>query len=197
VEDAGGIVIQCYFGTDKVDALSQSLPGSPPIFLINTAIPTDRMRFTLAHEIGHIFMHGLPTQEGNVERQADQFAAEFLMPESQIRPHFSFVNLQKLASMKPYWRVSMNALLYRAAEIGAIDSRRKSYLWMLMGQSGYRKTEPVPIPPEEPLALSELLNLHTDRLGYKQSEIDCLLCEPGGFSEFRQRTNEGGLRLVR
>lgn len=197
VEDAGGIVIQCYFGTDKVDALSQSLPGSPPIFLINTVIPTDRMRFTLAHEIGHIVMHRHPVEEGDMERQADQFAAEFLMPESQIRPQLSFVNLQKLASMKPYWRVSMNSLLYRAAEIGTIDSRRKSYLWMLMGQAGYRKNEPVPIPHEDPMALSELLDLHLGKLGYQQDEVDQLLCEYGAFSEFRQNTSGGGLRLVK
>lgn len=197
VEDAGGIVIQCDFGTDKVDALSQSLPSYPPIFLINSAIPTDRMRFTLAHEIGHIVMHRLPPSDGDMERQADQFAAEFLMPESQIRPQFSFVNLQKLAALKPYWRVSMNSLLYRAAEIGAIDSRRKSYLWMLMGQAGYRKTEPVTIPREEPMALFELLDVHRVSLGYQQTEIDELLCEPGGFSEFRQSINGGGLRLVK
>lgn len=195
VEDAGGIVIQCYFGTDKVDALSQSLPGSPPIFLINTMIPTDRMRFTLAHEIGHIVMHRLPGED--MERQADQFAAEFLMPESQIRSQLAFVNLQKLAALKPYWRVSMNSLLYRAAEIGTIDSRRKSYLWMLMGQAGYRKNEPVPIPPENPMALSELLHLHLDTLGYQQGEIDRLLCECGAFSDFRQSADGRGLRLVK
>jgi Zn-dependent peptidase ImmA (M78 family) len=197
VEDAGGIVIECHFGTDKVDALSQSLPGSPPIFLINSAIPTDRMRFTLAHEIGHIIMHRLPVENGNMERQADQFAAEFLMPEDQIRPQLSFVNLQKLASLKPYWRVSMNSLLYRAAEIGTIDSRRKSYLWMLMGQAGYRKNEPVEIPAEEPLALSELLELHLETLNYHQSEIDSLLCEPGAFFQFRQKMDVRGLRLVK
>jgi Zn-dependent peptidase ImmA (M78 family) len=119
------------------------------------------------------------------------------MPESQIRPQLSFVNLQKLAALKPYWRVSMNSLLYRAAEIGTIDSRRKSYLWMLMGQSGYRKCEPVTIPPEDPMAVSELLELHIEKLGYQQSEVDRLLCEYGAFSEFRKSTNGGGLRLVK
>jgi Zn-dependent peptidase ImmA (M78 family)/DNA-binding XRE family transcriptional regulator len=195
VEDAGGIVIRCNFGTDKVDALSQSLPGSPPIFLINEAIPMDRLRFTLAHEIGHIVMHSFPCDE--MEKQADQFASEFLMPEAQIRPHLSFVTLQKFAAMKPYWRVSMNSLLYRAAELGTIDSRRKSYLWMLMGQAGYRKNEPVTIPAEYPMALSELLNVHSMSLGYQTKDIDRLLCEPGGFAEFRQAIQGGGLQLVK
>lgn len=195
VEDAGGIVIQCDFETDKVDALSQSLPGYPPVFLINHRIPTDRMRFTLAHEIGHIFMHRHLGED--MERQADSFAAEFLMPKEQIAPQLKFVNLPKLAAMKPYWRVSMNALLYRAAEVGAIDSRRKSYLWMLMGQSGYRKVEPVVIPREEPTALPELLSLHQTSLGYRPSDIDEILFERGAFSQLRKDAAEGGLRLVR
>ena len=155
----------------------------------------DRLRFTLAHEIGHIVMHVSHCDE--MEKQADQFASEFLMPEAQIRSQLSFVNLQKLAAMKPYWRVSMNSLLYRAAELGTIDARRKSYLWMLMGQAGYRKNEPVPIPPESPMALSEILSVHQNSLGYKPTDIDRLLCEPGAFSEFREVMNGGGLRLVK
>jgi transcriptional regulator with XRE-family HTH domain len=79
IEDAGGIVVKWDFGTTRVDALSQWLPASPPIFLVNEKIPTDRMRFTLAHEIGHIVMHRIPTE--NTEREADRFAPEFLMPE--------------------------------------------------------------------------------------------------------------------
>ncbi len=56
----------------------------PPLFFINVTIPADRVRFSLAHEIGHIVVHQLPTDD--MEREADRFAAEFLMPESAVRP---------------------------------------------------------------------------------------------------------------
>jgi Zn-dependent peptidase ImmA (M78 family) len=119
------------------------------------------------------------------------------MPASQIRSHLSLVNLQKLASMKPYWRVSMNSLLYRAAELGAIDQRTKSYLWMKMGQAGYRTHEPVQIPDESPTLLAELLRIHEETLGYSPKSIDKILCEEGAFSDHRvSRKNESGLRLV-
>ncbi len=193
IEDAGGIVIRCNFGTTKVDALSQWLPGHPPVFLVNDAIPTDRMRFTLAHEIGHIVMHSIPTEE--MEREADRFAAEFLMPERDIKPHLSYVDIPRLASMKPYWRVAMSALLYRAAELKTIDSRRKSYLWFRMGQAGYRKFEPVEIPPEEPTSLKELLLVHERALGYRKQDIDEAVYEPNAFPELSVRT-PSGLRLV-
>lgn len=195
VEDAGGVVVRCDFGTDKVDALSQFLPGAPPIFMINESIPADRMRFTLAHEIGHILMHQLPTN--NMERQADEFAAEFLMPEANIKPHLAYVDLPKLASLKPFWRVSMNALLYRASEIGAIDQRRKSYLWMLMGQQGFRKNEPVQIAPEFPTAIRELLQLYRAQLGYQTHQLEKLTCEPNGLHVETEASSGVKLQLVK
>jgi Zn-dependent peptidase ImmA (M78 family)/transcriptional regulator with XRE-family HTH domain len=194
IEDAGGIVIACDLGTTKVDALSQWLPGHAPFFLVNNAIPTDRLRFTLAHEVGHIVMHRIPTE--NMEREADQFAAEFLMPERDIRPHLSYVDIPKLASMKPHWRVAMAALLYRAAELKTIDDRRKSYLWFRMGQAGYRKHEPVEITPEEPSSLRQLLDVHERSLGYRQQDIDRAVFEPNAFQELRGRAGATGLRLL-
>jgi len=194
IEDAGGIVIKCDFGTTKVDALSQWLPGYPPIFLVNSAIPTDRMRFTLSHEIGHITMHRTPTEK--MEREADAFAAEFLMPEREIRPYLSCVDIPKLAAMKPFWRVAMSALLYRASELGMIDERRKSYLWFLMGKSGYRMHEPVEIAPEEPTLLRELIEVHQRSLHYGDNELDVALLEPGAFAELRERSSTSNLRIV-
>jgi IrrE N-terminal-like domain len=54
-----------------------------------------RLRFTIAHEIGHFVLHkeralserGGPTSQhtARLEREADQFAAELLMPEHLVR----------------------------------------------------------------------------------------------------------------
>ena len=193
IEDAGGIVFQCDFGTTKVDAISQWIPGQKaPIFMINDSIPTDRMRFTLAHELGHICMHAMPTN--NMEREADRFAAEFLMPEKDIRPYLSRVDIPTLASMKPHWRVSMGSLLYRAAELKAIDERRKSYLWFRMGQAGYRTHEPVELPPEKPTLLGELIQVHK-RLGYCDEDVALAVFEPKAFTRM-PREDSRRLRIV-
>jgi Zn-dependent peptidase ImmA (M78 family)/transcriptional regulator with XRE-family HTH domain len=195
IEDAGGVVIRCDFGTSKVDALSQWLPGHSPVFLVNDSIPTDRLRFTLAHEVGHIVMHRTLTD--NMEREADKFAAEFLMPERDIRPHLSYIDIPKLAGMKPYWRVAMAALIYRAADLKTIDERRKSYLWFRMGQAGYRMHEPVELAPEEPTLLKELLEIHEHSLGYGKQEIDSAVFEPNAFSELRGTEKRHTLRIVK
>jgi Zn-dependent peptidase ImmA (M78 family)/DNA-binding XRE family transcriptional regulator len=169
IESAGGIVVTMDFGTDKIDALSQWLPGMAPVFLVNQRIPIDRLRFTLMHEVGHIVMHRFPTE--TMEREADLFAAEFLMPEREIKPQLTGLSLVKLANLKPYWRVSMAALLYRASDVDAINQRTRTYLWMQMGKRGYRKHEPVAIAPEEPTTLKELVRLHRSELGYSSEEV--------------------------
>jgi len=168
IENAGGIILKSDFGTDRVDALSQWLSGLPPIFLVNSRIPADRMRWTLVHEIGHILMHRFPTE--TMEREADLFAAEFLLPAKQVKPQLYDITLAKLASLKPYWRVAMSALLRRATDLETITPRSKQYLWTQMGMRGYRKHEPIEIPAEEPTLLRELLKYHLD-LGHEVQEL--------------------------
>jgi Zn-dependent peptidase ImmA (M78 family) len=119
-----------------------------------------------------------------------------LMPAKDIRPHLFRIDVPTLASMKPYWRVSMAALLYRASQLNAIDERRKSYLWFRMGQAGYRTYEPVEIPPENPSLVRELLEIHTTTLGYRDDEIDAAVFEPNAFVGLRSPNEPRGLRLV-
>ncbi len=114
IEDAGGIVLVCDFGTRDIDALSQFLPDGVPLFLVNSAITTDRLRFTLAHEIGHIIMHHIPNER--MEKEVDVVASEFLMPAEEIRADLFDVSLPNLATLKGYWKVSMSALLKKACE---------------------------------------------------------------------------------
>jgi len=201
IENAGGIVLRADFGTDKIDALSQwLLPAAPPIFLINNRIPTDRMRWTLIHEVGHIVMHRFPTDR--MEREADEFAAEFLLPANQIKPHLYDITLAKLASLKPFWRVAMSALLRRAADLGTITPRTKQYLWTQIGMRGYRKHEPVEIPGEEPTLLRELIKFHFERLGHDVQGLAKIMRirESDLIDEYLTNMNfkseNGGLRLV-
>lgn len=203
IESAGGIVVMADFGTDKVDALSQWIPGMPPLFLVNTRIPIDRLRFTLMHEVGHIVMHRFPTE--TMEKEADAFAAEFLMPEREIKPQLRNLSLVRLAALKPYWRVSMAALLYRAGEVDAITPRIRTYLWMQMGKHGYRTHEPVSIAPEEPCTLKELIDLHKTELGYTTQEIEHLMHLEASHNFARylspesagKRFSQAGIRIVK
>lgn len=171
VEDAGIVVVLFDFGTNKLDGLSLFADDGTPIIFLNKNTPPDRMRLTLAHELGHIIMHRVPKAE--MEDEAYAFAAEFLMPESEIRSSFYPLNLDQLARLKLYWRVSMAALLKRAEDMGATSERYARYLWMKMGQFGYRANEPHQgqIPTEQPTLLRELVVMHLTELEYTREEM--------------------------
>lgn len=194
VEDAGGIVIKCEFGTRKIDALSQWSNGLPPIFIVNEGLPADRMRFSLAHELGHVLMHQSPTED--IEKEADRFASEFLMPEKQVRVDLrDGLSLPRLAALKPHWKVSMAALLKRAGDLALVTPSQRDRLWRQL--SPYRMDEPVPLPPEDPKALADLMRLHREDLGFTESELHSLLfLNENTDPRFQYRENRGGLRLV-
>ncbi|MCR1827861.1 XRE family transcriptional regulator [Pseudomonas oleovorans] len=176
IERAGCVVVHCDFDAIGVDGVTVSLKGLPPFIFLNRANPADRQRFTLAHELGHIVMHRLPTPQ--MEDEANQFASALLMPPDQIRPYLSGkLTIQKLASLKPVWRVSMAALLVNAHKLGCITDNQNQWLWRTFSSMGYRKREPeeLDLPLEKPTIIDEVFQLHAEEFGYSPEEIAAAL----------------------
>lgn len=172
VERAGCLVVHCDFSDLSVDGITVHAPGSPPCIFLNNVQPGDRQRFTLAHELAHIVMHQVPSP--TMEDEANTFASAFLMPSKDIRPYLTGrLTIQRLASLKPLWRASMQALLYRAKTVGAISDNQSKYLWRQISRLGYRRQEPqeLDIPQEQPTVLPEILRIHIEDLGYGISEL--------------------------
>lgn len=167
IEQGRGIVIPLDFETKLIDATSCWPPNMPPLFFINLNSPGDRLRFSLCHELGHIIMHQ-DTPNPYMEQQADEFAAEFLMPEVDIRPYLVNLSLEKLTTLKPYWKVSMAALLKRARDLGEITPRHAKTLWIQLGKAGYRMREPIElaIPVEKPTLLQEIIGVYSSEMDY-------------------------------
>lgn len=163
VEAAGGLIIRFNFENRKLDAFSQWLPDVPPIFFVNSEIPTDRCRFTLCHEIGHLIMHQVPTP--NMEREADRFASEFLMPSKEIAPELFKLSLPRLAQLKLYWKVAMSALIKRASDLGKISPRHYRSLITQLSKLGYRMREPIEIPEEQPYTIQKIIDTYKSKSG--------------------------------
>lgn len=172
IESAGGVVIPFDFGTRSIDAISQWPPGLPPLFFVNSEAPTDRLRLTLAHEIGHVTLH-MDDPHEDMERDANHFAAEFLMPEAEIKPYFHSLTLPKLATLKTHWRVSMAALLKRAGDLDQIGTRQARSLWTQLSSAGFRTREPaeLDLPPERPSLFMELFEVYRGEFGYSTYEM--------------------------
>jgi Zn-dependent peptidase ImmA (M78 family) len=198
IEDSGGIVVTIDFGTRQADAISEWVEPLPPLFLINSNsdITGDRLRLTLAHEIGHIVMHRFPSPL--MEDEANRFAAEFLMPAREIKPSLYALSFAKLMDLKSQWKVSMAALIQRAGDLKTVTPSQKRYMFINLGKRGWRLREPeeTDIALERPALMQELIKAHIEQLGYspeQMAEALMLLRE----DEFRQLYLErAGLRLV-
>jgi len=169
IENAGGVIVPQDFGTRQIDAVSQWLPGLPPVFFVNTRFPGDRLRLSLCHELAHLVMHRIVQPEA--ETEAKRFAAEFLMPAADIRHQLQNVTLPKLADLKPYWKASMAALARRAYDLQTITERQYRRLMIRLSELGYRLREPIDIAPEQPVIFQQLLDLHRKELGYSAGEL--------------------------
>lgn len=171
IESAGILVIPMDLREDKIDAVGWKVPDLPPLMFVDLSVPTDRLRFTLAHELGHLIMHRVPSED--MESEADRFAGEFLAPAAELRPSLAPVTLERLARLKLVWRVSMASLLYRAGELELITPRQRQYLWTEFAKRGWRKREPgsTDIPAESPSLLKSLFATHLDKLGYSIDEL--------------------------
>lgn len=172
IERAGILVVWCDFNA-PIDGVTMRVQGLPACIFLNKSAPADRMRFSLAHELGHIIMHRVPTD--TIEDEANTFAAEFLVPEKELRRDLigGKLTLERLARLKARWRVSMQFILFQAQEIGCLASYQSQYLWKKISRLGWRTREPAEtdFPHEEPSLFPRVLNLHLDELGYGLNEL--------------------------
>lgn len=143
----------------RVDAISSWPEDAAPIVLLGSHAPGDRLRFTVAHELGHAVLHEVPSAES--ETEADIFASEFLMPESDIRDDLRDVSLSTLATLKRKWGVSIAALMRRARDLGAISDSKYRSLNIELSSAGMRKNEPVQIDREQPTLLANIVGERT------------------------------------
>ncbi|TWH09974.1 Zn-dependent peptidase ImmA (M78 family) [Rhodococcus rhodochrous J45] len=118
--------------TATVDAFSTSHLDRPVVVLTpDRANDVYRHRFTAAHELGHLVLHGeVATGDPQQEKEADRFAAEFLTPSAQITPRLpARLDLKVLEQLSGEWGVSVESLIYRCREVGAVSdaSYRRAY----------------------------------------------------------------------
>ena len=177
VEDNGGIIIPCDFKTDLLDAISQRIDGMPVLFFVNINSPADRVRYTIAHELGHMVLHTISLKDDDeMEDEADHFAGSFLMPPDDIKIQLRRFDLRHLANMKGYWKVSMQAIAYRANRLRLITPYQSKMFWIEMSKLGYRKREPNDPPKEVPRLLHQMIEFHRQKLGYSPADLAGLLC---------------------
>lgn len=189
IESNGIMVVQFDFGTERVDSRSILTEDKYPIIILNSSLLGDRQRFTAAYELGHMVMHTFTTvpADRDISKEANQFAAELLMPEKEIRQDFKAgITIPVLGELKRKWKVSMISLLYRADDLGLLTPNQKRYLVQQFNQLKIRRREPVEldIPAEQPRLMRQFLSEYRAKKKLGVMEISALLAlEVGEYIE--------------
>ncbi len=201
-------------GDREVDAFSFWHEGQPFIFL-NLYKSAERVRFDLAHELGHLCMHRSAQSRANRERAletaANRFASAFLMPAPGLYAQLSGrPTLDDVMVLKRRWRVSATAMVRRLHDLNCITDWHYR-TWMIeLAQAGYRSTEPDGLPQEGSVLLRKIMALAKQdkwsvgriarQLHIKSDELEAMLVglvmspvEGGGVKTERPT---GHLRLI-
>ncbi|MFG2378939.1 helix-turn-helix domain-containing protein [Streptomyces sp. NPDC048504] len=147
-----------------VDAFSTRAARPLVVLTANRADDVYRHRFTAAHELGHLVLHGDATGDSRQEKEADAFAAEFLTPQDSVLPLLpKRMDLARLAELRQVWGVSIHSLVYRCRELGLISdattSRTYQRLRALDGQPGFIPESVSNYSGEQPSLLGQAFEL--------------------------------------
>jgi Zn-dependent peptidase ImmA (M78 family)/DNA-binding XRE family transcriptional regulator len=134
--------------------------GTRPVVGILHGPPGDRVRWSVAHELGHLVLHRDVKKSATLEEEADAFAAELLIPISSLRNEMPRVlKLSHLTALKSQWGASIKSLIRRARELGVIDQDRALSLYKQMSARGWNRSEPGYVPLEKPRAFRKLAEI--------------------------------------
>lgn len=189
VEENGIIVTSFKTETDDVDAFSKmiEIEGEQRYFIGYSSNKTSaaRIHFDVAHELGHICLHGWSEDVESLskeefkerEEQAHRFAAAFLLPESTFRRDVIAgpYSLPYYKQLKQKWKVSMAAMIRRAYTLNIISADDYQMLVRTMQRRSIWKNEPlddVLITSEPSLLRTSVMMLLSEKVFTAKEFVD-------------------------
>lgn len=163
LEDSGVKLLLIRKATDSFFGLSVSSRGGGPAVVVNTwkRISVERWIFTGAHELGHILLHEKAydrtrdQEDPEEEREADRFAAHFLMPEAGFSSEWDETRglplLDRVLKLKRIFRVSYKTVLHRLVE----SERESADVWKAFQVQHKRQFKSTLRKIDEPSRLQE------------------------------------------
>lgn len=164
-EEGIKVILTPHDGEKKFDGLVAKA-NDHTVVVVGKDWPGDRQRFTLAHELGHLVLHGRLAASLDEERACNRFAGAFLAPKSEVLRLLgesrSWLEPQELYLLKRDWGLSMNGWIYRAQDLGVLNRAAARRHWDFFAQQGegrtWRELEPgEPYPKETPRRFEQLV----------------------------------------
>lgn len=172
LETKGIIVSRYRIEGEKIEAFSFWSGPRPFMFLSSDKESAARARFDAAHELAHLCLHRWVGAEEiddkarlkEIEREADHFAGAFLLPRQSFPNEIYSPRAESFVDLKARWKVSIQAMVYRAKDLGLFDERQVTNLYKQISYKNWRKIEPLDrgtkaIQFEEPLLLKKITEL--------------------------------------
>jgi Zn-dependent peptidase ImmA (M78 family)/DNA-binding XRE family transcriptional regulator len=165
LETKGIVVCQYEMQGEKVEAFSFWNGARPFIFMASEKEAGVRLRYDVAHELGHLVLHRWVEQAEledkatlkAIEREADSFAGAFLLPSTSFPHEVYTTRLDAFVPLKERWKVSIQAMVYRCRDLEIIDADQALNLYKQISFRKWRKKEPLDDPQRIPLEKPRLL----------------------------------------
>lgn len=131
-------------GPDFFESISGEFQGYPFI-AVKDSLPLDRLRFKASAELAQV-LFGFSGDPG-VLRLYNRFAAALLLPADVLREYFlpagRKIAFGELEAVKLRYGVSIQAVMYRAFDLGLVTERRLRSFREMMKEKGWLTCEPV------------------------------------------------------
>jgi Zn-dependent peptidase ImmA (M78 family) len=192
LEYHGIFVFMMPLGADTLDALSVDWNERHPYVIIGTDQGnTCRWRFDCAHELGHLILHrgidqlalSTPVVCKLIEMQAHRFASALLLPEQEFVQSLYTVSLDGYHELKPYWKVSIAAMVRRTRDLSIISEDGYRNLCISISRRKWRRVEPFDeeMAPERPALASKGLGVLSNSLLSSEDEFMKATALPDDF----------------
>ncbi len=196
VQRNGIVVSTTHFSLVKLDGLSEWYNDTPYIFMSRDKDTNCRVRFGIAHELGHLLMHAgsVPpdditdaTVHKKLEDEANRFASAFLLPRESFSRDVLNSSIDHFIQLKAKWKVSISAMIFRCEELGILSENQIKYLKNQMTQRNAWRHEPLDneMPVERPFAHKQAVTLLLDNNIIQASDfVNAIGCMPDELEEY-------------
>jgi hypothetical protein len=91
---------------------------------------------------------------------------------------WSRISLNELIIVRRQWKVSIQALVMRAHDLGLLSSHQKARYYQQISARGWRKAEPGIVELEQPTTFSDALEIHRAHHRYTDAELATMIGLP-------------------
>ncbi|KAF0091751.1 MAG: HTH domain-containing protein [Fusobacteria bacterium] len=144
VENNGILVYQHVVEGGSYSGMNGSIDDRPYI-AVNVGMSSERQRFTIAHELAHIYFNWSGVDESLCESLCNLIAGSFLFPDDDAVRELGLKRKALSGDLKitaVEFGISIQCLAYRARELKIISEAAYREFNILVSKLGWRKGEP-------------------------------------------------------